>query len=68
MPNWVTNFIELEGDEKRIAEMKESGLAELQNHTYDLHGNTKARIGCTQGSSESDDAYVKTLTEDVQRL
>ena len=24
MPNWVTNFIELEGDEKRIAEMKES--------------------------------------------
>ena len=24
MPNWVTNFIELEGDEKRIAEMKKS--------------------------------------------
>ena len=52
----------------QIAEMKESGLAELQNHTYDLHGNTKARIGCTQGSGESDDAYVQTLTEDVQRL
>ena len=24
MPNWVTNYIELEGDEKRIAEMKEA--------------------------------------------
>ena len=24
MPNWVTNYIELEGDEKRIAELKEA--------------------------------------------
>ena len=24
MPNWVTNFIELEGDEKRIAELREA--------------------------------------------
>ena len=52
----------------QIAEMANSGLVELQNHTYDLHGNTKARIGCTQGGGEDDEAYVKTLSEDVLRL
>lgn len=51
----------------QIGEMVDTGLVELQNHTYNLHGST-SRIGCTQPVWESDEAYVQTLTEDVQRL
>lgn len=52
----------------QIAEMAESGHVELQHHTYDLHGNTRYRIGCTQGRGESDADYIRLLTEDAQRL
>ena len=51
----------------QIAEMAESGLVELQNHTYNLHENS-GRLGCTQRRGESDADYVKILTEDVLRV
>jgi len=51
----------------QIAEMAESGLVELQNHTYNLH-ESSGRLGCTQRWGESDEDYVKVLTEDVLRV
>jgi len=52
----------------QIAEMAESGLVELQHHTYDLHDNSHFRIGCAQGRGESDEDYIRLLTEDTLRL
>lgn len=52
----------------QLAEMRDSGLVELQNHTYDLHAHTKQRIGCTQSGGESDAAYETLLTEDLTQL
>lgn len=52
----------------QLREMRDTGLVELQNHTYDLHGYTRSRIGCRQGPGESDAAYERRLTEDVERL
>lgn len=52
----------------QIAEMAESGLVELQHHTYNLHDNTGFRVGCARGRGESDEDYIRVLTEDTLRL
>ena len=46
---------------EQLAELRDSGLVEIQNHTYDLHAHTKQRIGCTQSAGESDAAYETLL-------
>ncbi len=50
-----------------IREMSESGYIEIQNHSYDLHSNTK-RQGASIMKNESLAAYRKVLTEDVLKL
>ncbi len=53
---------------EQLAELRDSGLVEIQNHTYDLHAHTKQRIGCTQSAGESDAAYETLLTDDLLQL
>ncbi len=52
----------------QLNEMLDSGLVEVQNHSYNLHGFTSRRIGCRQRPGESDAAYERLLTEDVEKL
>lgn len=51
-----------------IREMSESGLVEFQNHTYNLHKIKNGTQGAAQRTGESDEAYEKRLTEDLQKL
>lgn len=50
----------------RLKEMAESGLVEVQNHTYDLHRSSPA-VGVRQRPGEPDAAYEARLTADVER-
>jgi peptidoglycan/xylan/chitin deacetylase (PgdA/CDA1 family) len=52
----------------QVNEMKDSGLVEIQNHTYDLHKSHNGRIGCCQKSNESLEHYEDLLTEDTLML
>lgn len=51
-----------------LREMVDSGLVEIQNHTYNMHSNKKLRIGCTKNKSESIDEYKKTLNDDIMKM
>lgn len=48
-----------------INEMIESGCVEVQNHSYNMHANTKERQGTKKNKGESVDAYKKVLSDDV---
>jgi peptidoglycan/xylan/chitin deacetylase (PgdA/CDA1 family) len=48
--------------------MIQSGLVEIQNHTYNLHTITAKRSGCKKNPGESQAHYEKVLTEDIGRL
>ena len=50
-----------------IVKMSESGLAEIQNHTYNMHSCHSPRIGCKKRSSESLQNYEKKLSEDLNK-
>ena len=52
----------------QLNEMLDTGLVEVQNHSYDLHAYTAERHGCTQNQGESDAAYAELLRADLQRL
>ena len=52
----------------QLKEMLDSGCAEVQNHTYNLHKYCKSRIGCKQMPNESDADYEKLLKEDIGKL
>lgn len=52
----------------QIDEMRNSGLVEIQNHTYNLHTYNNGRKGSMQKSGESLDAYRKILKDDVGGL
>lgn len=49
-------------------EMVNSGLVEIQNHTYNLHTITRKRYGCQKNKGESLEHYEKILTEDLGKL
>lgn len=49
-------------------EMKDSGLVEIQNHTYNLHTITRKRFGCKKNKTESLQHYEQILTEDIGKL
>lgn len=51
-----------------INEMIDSGLVEIQNHTYNMHSNKKPRIGCTKKRGESLEKYKENLTEDINKM
>lgn len=52
----------------QINEMKESGLVEIQNHTYNLHSITHTRFGCQKNKGESLAHYEQVMTKDIVGL
>ncbi|MDD6485011.1 MAG: polysaccharide deacetylase family protein [Clostridiales bacterium] len=46
-------------------EMAQSGLVEIQNHSYDLHSLGKGRQGAKKKSGESSEEYMAFLTRDI---
>lgn len=53
---------------KDIVSLMESDIIEFQNHTYDMHSNTKGRNGCSKKYGESVSIYQQKLSEDIQKL
>ncbi len=51
-----------------LEEMLQSGLIEIQNHTYNLHSTRAGRVGCKQKRGESSEEYEAVLSEDVMKL
>lgn len=49
----------------QLQEMRESGLVEIENHSYNLHKSNGSRLGVKKVSGETDAQYEKMLTEDV---
>ena len=52
----------------QIKEMSESGLIEVQNHSYDLHHNRRGCHGAKKRKNESDADYESRLDEDLNHL
>ncbi len=55
----------------RIKELKNSGYAEIQNHSFDMHTISNKRNGSKKNKGESIEHYKKVFTEDTlknQRL
>jgi peptidoglycan/xylan/chitin deacetylase (PgdA/CDA1 family) len=52
----------------QVNEMVESGLVEVQNHTYDLHKTQNGRYGCSQMANETLANYERILMEDTIKL
>lgn len=50
-----------------INEMIQSGLVEIQNHSYDMH-TTKKRNGAKKIIGESNEGYKKVLSEDLMKM
>ncbi len=49
----------------QVREMRESGLVEIQNHTYNMHSTKNGRQGCQKRKGESEEAYRQAFMEDV---
>ncbi len=52
----------------QLREMSESGLVEVQNHSYDMHTISSERAGARKCSGETAEHYRKVLKEDVGYL
>lgn len=52
----------------QINEMVDSGLVEIQNHSYNLHSTNKGRYGCNKKKCESLSEYEEFLKKDVITL
>lgn len=52
---------------EKISEMSNSGIVEIQNHTYNMHSAKKPRIGCTQKNGESKEDYKNKLSKDLEK-
>lgn len=59
------NYSHVTWDE--IAEMSSENVMEIGNHTYNMH-NYKPRFGLSQNYGESDEQYVLTLKNDINKL
>ena len=55
-------------DWKEIAELVKNDRIEIQNHSYDLHQNTKKRKGASQCAGEDYDSYREMLDSDLTKL
>ena len=53
---------------KQLKEMMDSGLVELQNHSYNMHSNDGGRKGAKKKAVESLTEYQAVLSEDVGRM
>ncbi len=52
----------------QIKEMADSGLWEIQNHTYDFHDTKNGRNGASKKSTETEEEYEALLAEDLKKL
>lgn len=52
--------------EEQLKEMADSGVIEIQNHSYDFH-ELSPRRGCLRKSGESEAAYREVFFSDTQR-
>lgn len=52
----------------QINELMQTGLVEIQNHTYNLHTATNQRYGCAKKKGETLSHYEEVLTEDIGGL
>lgn len=46
----------------------EEGVIEFQNHSYNMHGNTKLRNGSSKKRGETLEEYKKNFTTDIMKL
>ncbi len=53
---------------EQMKEMTDSGLVEIQNHSYDMHSLNKGRNGSKRKQGESSAAYEASLTNDLSSL
>jgi peptidoglycan/xylan/chitin deacetylase (PgdA/CDA1 family) len=60
------NYAHISWDQ--VKEMQESGLVEIQNHTYNLHRVCNGRYSCEQKVNETLSNYEKILVEDTIAL
>lgn len=51
-----------------LNEMKQSGLVEIQDHSYNMHKVNNGRYGCGQKYNEPIASYEKIITEDVTKF
>lgn len=52
---------------ENLKEMVDSGLVEVQNHSYDMHTVGKNRRGTKKNKNESMEHYRKAFSEDVEK-
>lgn len=52
---------------EQLKEMADSGLVEVQNHSYDMHEKRQGALGVKQRPGESDGAYKERLTADISQ-
>jgi peptidoglycan/xylan/chitin deacetylase (PgdA/CDA1 family) len=52
----------------QLRELADSGLAELQNHSYDLHRRDRGALGVLPRPGETPEAYEKRLSGDAMLL
>jgi peptidoglycan/xylan/chitin deacetylase (PgdA/CDA1 family) len=51
----------------QLNEMLDTGLVEVQNHSYDLHGFSNGRYGCIRKNGEPQDNFASVLKNDLTR-
>lgn len=50
-----------------LKEMVDSGLVEVQNHSYNLHKSDGGRLGVKKASGETEQQYETMLTQDLMK-
>lgn len=50
---------------EQLNEMIQSGLVEVQNHTYNMHSISLKRYGCSKNPGESIEHYESALSDDL---
>lgn len=48
-----------------VSALSESGLVEIQNHSYDMHEQKGERHGCKMAAGESVEQYVQAMQDDI---
>ncbi len=51
-----------------IAQLTNSGIVEIANHTYNMHDNSGGRKGAAKKFGESEESYKAALTTDIGKM
>ncbi len=52
----------------QLREMAQSGVMEIQNHSYDLHTHSATRRGCASNKGEASVQYRQIVGEDIMKV